>query len=95
MQKGISDEKTSALYFSSHHSPTFWKKTKRWTVRDPCIFSQLFTSGKLSEGQRYFLEPWIYYALFTIQMFFSIIVLRTPKILISHFYFSINNPLCR
>ena len=75
MQKGISDEKTSDLYFSSH-APTFWKKTKggvsSWyrTVRDPCIFSQLFTSfGNLSEGRRYFLEPWIYLDLFAIQMF--------------------------
>lgn len=58
----------------------------------PAFFSQLFTSGKtLRRTKILFGALDVLCFIHHPDVFFVTIVLRTPKILISHFY-SINNP---
>ena len=105
MQNGIPDKKTSDLYFSSHDSPTFWKKTQGgvstwyWTgKRDPCHFvpNSLRAYGNLSEGQLILFGALDVFGFLHHPDVFLVIIVPpdSEDSEESHFY-SINTPLCR
>lgn len=95
MQKGISDEKTRDLYFSSHDSPTFWKKTKGGQYVIPAFFpNSLWVANSQKDEDTFWSLGFIWIYLPSRCFCCNYSAPDSEDSEESHFY-SINNPLFR